>query len=273
MRQPIDIRLQHGVQLILLASGGKDAPDLRRAAVQEHLRVELGRVLLDAREQAVLEEGLGDGDEEGAAEGLEEGDAGRGDGDVDQRQHGLHRDDAALEADADAQAGEDLVAEPLRQRGGEGEGGDQAGADAEEDHAEEHDGRVVADGRDEAAGDDGGDDGGDEEREQLDACMRRRGALDGLEVDGQVEDESEEARAEEAGEAQREGYVAVLEQPRGQRSSVAQPYLRVDEDGDQEAEPDEEADDARVGPRVRRPAPLKGEEETHYGGDEDGCAD
>ena len=81
--------------------------------MQEELRVDTGCVFLNASSEAILEDRLRDGDKDRAAKGLEEGDARCADGHVNKREDGLYHEDAALKADADAGAGEDLVPEPF----------------------------------------------------------------------------------------------------------------------------------------------------------------
>lgn len=100
VRQAIHISLQHGIQLILLSQFPQDAPDLRCSALEEDLCRERGRISLNAAQQAVLEYGLRDCDEERAAERLEEGYAGCADGDVFEGDGGLHDEDGGLETDA-----------------------------------------------------------------------------------------------------------------------------------------------------------------------------
>jgi hypothetical protein len=94
----------------------------------------------------------------------------------------------------------------------------------------------------------------------LDAGVCCCAAFHGLEIDAEVENQHEEACAEETGEGKGAGYVAVLEEPWGKRAFVAEPDLCVDEDYEEEGEADEEADDARVGPGVGCSAPLEGED-------------
>jgi hypothetical protein len=78
--------------------------DLRGAAVDENLRRDAGGVALDALGQAVLEDSLGDGNENGAAEGLKELYAGRGLRNPLVRDAVLDDENAGLEADADSEA-------------------------------------------------------------------------------------------------------------------------------------------------------------------------
>lgn len=181
--QALHVRLKHGLNSILAAHLGQDLSRLRCAAVDEDVGVDANVVLLNLRDEAVLEDSLRDGNEDGAAESLEELDAGRADGNPFLREDGLDDNGANLEAGADAQASEDLVAEPLAQGRVDVKGGDQARTDAEEHHAGDDDVVVLANGRDEASRDDGADDGGEEERKNLDACLDGANTLNGLEVE------------------------------------------------------------------------------------------
>lgn len=106
--------------------------------------------MAQAGSQVVVEEGLADGDEKRAAEGAgeeHERDAG---GDVCFGEDGLRGETALLHAGAEAEAEDDLVADPFGGGGIGSEGGDQAGSDRDEDGAEKHP-RVVPSCR----GDDG----------------------------------------------------------------------------------------------------------------------
>lgn len=193
---------------------------------------ELRFVFLDSGEETVLEDGLRDGDEECTAQGLEEGYAGGGYRDVGEGENGLHYDDATLETDAYAGAAEDLVAEPLAEGGCYGEGRDEAGADREEDHAEEHYGDVESDCCDQASGHYRGYHGADEKGEKLDSCFGCRGAFHGLEVDCEVKDDGEESGAEEERECECKRHIPVLEEPWWKGAFVTESDLRVDEDDD-----------------------------------------
>lgn len=110
--------------------------------------------------------------------------AGGGDRDPFEGDGILDDEHSCLEPDADSQAGDDLVPEPLAQRAVDSQGGDHAGSDGEEDHARQDEGVVVTDDGDEAARADGGDDDRDEHGQELDAGFDGGVAFDGLEVEG-----------------------------------------------------------------------------------------
>lgn len=161
--QPLEVGVQDDIHIIWSPQpsggrGGDHLADLRGANIEKQFRWQARRVFSQGVNETVLEYCLRNGDEDGAADGLEELDAGRGDGDPLEGHDVLDYQNPGLEADADPEAGEDLVAEPGAEGGGEGEGGDHARAGGEEDHAGEDEGVVVADDGDEAAGCDGGDD-------------------------------------------------------------------------------------------------------------------
>ncbi|GJC89739.1 hypothetical protein ColLi_12577 [Colletotrichum liriopes] len=286
--QAVHVGLQHDRDQVRAAHLGQDAADLVRPGVDEDGGVDVGGVLGDPVDEPRLEQRLGNGDHDGAAEGLEELHAGRGNGDVLLGQDGLDDKHADLEPRADAEAGEDLVAEPLAHGRGNVKGRDHAGADGEQDHGGEDDGVVVADGGDQRAAGDGGDDGGQEEGQDLDAGLDGADTLDGLEVERwwlsrtgaarrgaltQVVDEGEEGGAEEAAEEHGADDVAVLEELGGQRALVALPELDADEDDDHEREADKQADDGGAVPGVLGAAPLQSEDQADDGGEEDGGAD
>lgn len=242
--QPGEVRAEHGGGVLLHAHAAQDLADLVRARVDEDLRVHAGGVPPHALDQAVLEDGLRDGDEDGPAEGLEELHARRGDRDVLLREHVLDDQDAQLEAHADAEAREDLVAEPHAGRRVQAEGRDHTGPRCEEHHAGQHDGVVVADDGDERTAQDGRQHRGEEQGQQLDAGLDRAVALDTLEVQGQVVDEREEACAEQRREQHGAEHVSVSEEPRRQGPFVALPELDPNEQDKESTRPDEEADDA-----------------------------
>lgn len=79
---------------------------------------------------------------------------------------------------------QDLIPEPLPHRAIHVQRRQHAGADAEEYHARNDDGVVVADVGDQPPGDHGADHDGEEQRDELDAGVDGRVTLDGLEVEG-----------------------------------------------------------------------------------------
>lgn len=85
-------------------------------------------------------------------------------------QNGLRTDERHLDAQADAEAEEGLVADPLRGAGGSGgvEGCEETGAEGHDERAEEHEGCIVAK---EGCGDaryDGHEDQAEKERDAFD---------------------------------------------------------------------------------------------------------
>ena len=248
--------------------------ETRRADVQDQLRAgELGHLAADVAHELVVEDVLGDGDHEGAAEGVEEHAHGGGGGDVAQGEDGLHGDEGLLHAEAHAQAEDDLVADPLRVGGGGLEGGEEAGADGGEEGGEVVEGHVVADDGGADAGDDVGRDEREDQGDAHDAGLECGGALDRLEPDGQPEDEDEEGAAQAEGEVARRRHVALLDDVEGDGGVGARELLRDDEDDGQHAREHEQEDDAPVGPRVGDAAPLEAEEAAHDVRDEDASPD
>lgn len=102
--------------------------------------------------------------------------------------HDLHGDERDLYPRPGAEACEDLVANPLSRTGIDLQRFEQAGPDGEDCCAKPHEGRVPAEGGDEAAGDDGGEGGANEVGDGADAGSFGGGAFDGLEVEGEIED-------------------------------------------------------------------------------------
>lgn len=207
------VRRQDSGQL----SRGRDFADMRGAGGDDERGVDADRVSGDFGDERVGEDVLGDGDGDGAAEGVEE------DGDrvcgtcqsaerwhaerssegrdrcglrtsgrhVLRAEHDLHGDERDLYPRPGADARDDLVADPLGRAGIDLQRFEQAGADRENGCAEPHEGRVPAEGGDEAADDDGGDGDADEVGNGADAGSFGGGAFDGLEVEGEVEDVSD----------------------------------------------------------------------------------
>ena len=78
--------------------GRRDLADVGGAGVDDDERVDGGGEAGQFLDQGVGEDVLGDGDADGAAEGVEENGDGAADGDVDFLEHGLHRDEGDLDA-------------------------------------------------------------------------------------------------------------------------------------------------------------------------------
>jgi hypothetical protein len=113
-------------------------------------------------------------------------------------QHDLYGDEGDLNTGAGADAGEQLVSDPLPGVGRYVQGVDQACADREDRRAGPHEGGVVSDGGDGAADDDGGKRDADEIGDGADAGTLGGGALHGLEVEGEEEDVGVHAHYEKA---------------------------------------------------------------------------
>ena len=123
---------------------GDDCADQRGAGVENLVGVEVGHGLQEALEQLVGLDVLGDGDHDGAAEGLAEDDDGGAGGHVGLLQDCLHGDQGQLHAAADADAIDDLVADPGGVVGADLEGRHETGANAHHDAGEDQPGHVVA---------------------------------------------------------------------------------------------------------------------------------
>ena len=114
MPQALPVRVKHGSCVLLHVHSLEDVTNLRRSSVDEDGPVYARCVSGDSVNQAVLEDGLRDGDEDGAAEGLEELDTRGGDGDVFVGKDCLDDEDSDLEADTNTEAWSVSVSCPVK---------------------------------------------------------------------------------------------------------------------------------------------------------------
>jgi hypothetical protein len=149
--------------------------------------------------EVVREDVLADRYKESSAEELEEQDASGAGGNVFERKHGLRSHDGLLEAEADTQAEDDLVADPLGGWGAGGKGCEHATADGHQDCGEEDKWHVVSEGDGEDPGCDGGKDLGHNQRNIIDARLHCADTVDSLEPDWKIIDHNEESTAEAEG--------------------------------------------------------------------------
>ena len=227
----------------------------------------------DVANQPVRQHAITHGDEDRRAEELEEEHERRRDGDLRDVEDGLDDDLGLLEAEADAEADEDLVSDPFGVAGVAVKGRQEARADGRQRGAGEHEGGVVPRLGDEGAGDDGAEDARDQEGDVADAGLVRADALDGLEPDGEVVDDHEEGRAHAEGEDPRGPDAPPPHHARVDRGGFRPPELDADEDDEADAEDDEEGDDPAAGPGVGGPAPLQRDEEADDPREEEGGAE
>lgn len=178
------VRLKDKLQGVQATDACKHRLDLRSTAVDEELRVDASVVLGKLVDESVLEERLGNGDKYCASQDLEKLHASSADWNPFLGEHRLHNQDAGLESSSDAQAGEDLVSEPLLQRGVDGESRNHTASDGVQNRGREDEVVVVANDGDETARNDGHEDAGEEEWQDLDTGCDGTNTLDGLEVDG-----------------------------------------------------------------------------------------
>lgn len=243
---------------------GDDAPQVGGADVGD-------KVCVDARDppqaggELVVEHVVGDADEDGATQGLREEHHAHAGRDVLARQDGLRGHAGLLHAKPETQTPEDLVPDPFGVGRRGGEGGDESCADRGHDARDVQKVSEVAEfpGREarEHAGDGYAQHGGDVHN----ARVHGRGALDGLEPDGQEVDQRHHLGAAEEGIARPRDDGAMLHQARGDGRELLAPVLDVDKDNGKDTKEDQEDDDAGVGPRVRRPAPLQSQKEADDG--------
>lgn len=184
MAQTGIVRLKDSFQSIQATDACKHRLDLRSTAVDEELSVDASVVLGKLVDESVFEERLGNGNKYRASQDLEKLHASSADGNPFLGEDRLHNQNAGLESSSDAQAGEDLVSEPLLYRGVDGESRNHAAADGVQNRGWEDEVVVVANDGDEATRNDGHEDAGQQKRQDLDTSCDGTYTLDGLEVDG-----------------------------------------------------------------------------------------
>ena len=165
-------------------------PQIRRTCVRHNTAIKSRRILWNLFSQRVNEDILCDGNRQSATEGIEKHDAGIGGRHVFFVCNDLHRDKGDLNTSSCADTGEDLVADPLTRGGANFECVQHAGTDGKDGAAEPHEGCVPSDGGDEATDDNGRAGDADKVGNGADTGLFGCGALDGLEVEGEVEDMS-----------------------------------------------------------------------------------
>jgi len=244
-------------------SSRERGPQLSGAGSNDRSRVHAGNVFRHGVKQAVRKDGLTDGDQGGAGHALEEDHHSRDAGHVGLRHHGLPHDDRDLDAQAEADARQRLVADPRAARRALLQRVDEAGAHRVE-HAAQHQ------QRDEVAGDgDGGARHDAEERDAedegdvVDAGLGCRHAGHDLEVDGQVVQQQQEGAGVEGLEHGQEAERAAADESRYDQRPVAHPDLVGYEQRQQQHEAYDHADHVRAVPALRRAAPLQREDEAH----------
>lgn len=183
MAQTGIVRLENNFKGIQATDAFKHRLDLRSTAVDEKLRVDASVALGKLVDESVLEEGLSNSDEYCASQDLEKLHTSSADRNPFLREDRLHNQDAGLESSSDAQAGDDLVSEPLSQRGVDGERRNHAASDGIQNHGWEDEEVVVADNWDEATRDDGHEHAGKEQRQDFNTGGDGTYTLDGLEVE------------------------------------------------------------------------------------------
>lgn len=160
--QTLHICLKDSVEGIHAAHLLEDIFDFGGSAVDEDGRVDADVIALELINEAVLEKSLGNCDEDGATEGLEELDTGSADRNPFLRENSLNDQDTNLETSTDTETSNNLISKPLPERRVNIEGGEHAGADSVENHAGNDDGTVVTDGSNDTTGDNGAENGGEE---------------------------------------------------------------------------------------------------------------
>lgn len=160
--QALHICLKNSVEGIHAAHPLKDILDFGGSAIDEDGRVDADIVALELIDEAVLEKSLGNCDEDGATQGLEELDTGSADRDPFLRENSLNDQDTNLETGTNTETSDDLISKPLPERRVNIEGGEHAGADSVENHAGDDDGTIVADGGNNTTSDNGAENCGEE---------------------------------------------------------------------------------------------------------------
>lgn len=219
--------------------------------------------------ELVLEDVLGDADEESTAEGLGEHHDGGADSNVSVFEGGLDGNHGLLHADADTEAEEDLVADPFAVAGVDFKGGEETSTNGHHDGRGDHEGCVVSEEGDETTRDDGHEDDGQNHGNVLNTGLDGGCALNGLEPDGEVEDHDEEGGTESGSEPGTGPDCTVLEDAGRDSGSLLLPDLDTDESSNENAEENKQGDDAAVAPGELGATPLQGEEEGDNTGDEE----
>ncbi len=278
---------------------------LRGADLQYDVRAQARRRLAQARHEPVREDVLPHRHEQRAAERLHKHHHGRARRHVVQRQHRLHGNQRLLQAQADADAVERLVADPLRRRRVHLKRRQQAGANRPDDRRGKHEWRVVSEDRDQAAGQNRHNDDAEHHGNVVDARLHGRHALDRLEPNGYVKDEHlimtatrgqssaahknppksytgarsqqkwityEEGSTHCKGVARAKGDAALLDNARRQGCDVPLHKLQDDKGNDENTKQHEERNNARILPAVLGAAPLQRQQQTDNGWDEDSGA-
>lgn len=110
------------------------------------------------------------------------------------------------------------------------------------------------------------------ERDDQQPGVGGRGAVDGLEEEGQEADGAEHGDAERQPDAAGQGEGAEAEQPQGQQGLGGAPFDH-DEGGDQDRGGNDEPDDGGGAPGILRATPGGGEHDRRDRGGEHGGAD
>ena len=151
-----------------------------------------------------------------------------------------------------------MVPDPHADRRVDVEREDHACADAEDGATDPHERGVRAEGRDQAAGNDGGDGDADEVRDASNPRLFGRDAFDGLEVEGEIVDVGVKGAGDEAVENSTRAHASLAAQDSGwHRCEVLQVELKTGEDDDEQSEPEQTAPHSTVGPRIDGAAPLQ----------------
>ena len=147
-----------------------DVSEIRGARIDHHACVQAWHFCRkQSCNQATREHVLADRDKHGPAKLLAKEHQRYAGGNVDLVEASLRRHGALLHAEADAEADEDLVADPLGVAGVSVEGREEAGGDGYDDSGGKHKGDVVAEALGAATGEDGADDEGEDEGDGHDA--------------------------------------------------------------------------------------------------------
>lgn len=215
----------------------------------------------DVADHGVDKGRLGAGDEERAAEALEEEQHAGGRAQVCRVGHGLDGNHGDLERRTPTGAGDDLVSDPFPAGRVGAQSVQQTGADGGDGCAAEQQRLVVSGDADQGAAGDGGKGHGNDKGQVADAAHGRVGAVDGLEVDGDVVDGGEEAAGLDKGNQTHDPVGALGEQLWRHHGVFALEPLAEGPGADDEGEADQEADDNGRVPGVRNASVLHRQDE------------
>lgn len=162
-----------------------------------------------------------------------------------------------------------MIPDPLRAACFWGPGRQKTRADGHKYRRNDHKGSIIAQLCDASSRTDRAHHDGKDKGNVVDPGLEGRDAFDGLEPDGDVVEEQEETGAKEEDIRTSGPDTAVGHKAWVDRCDLRLPELDSNEGNDADAKSDKETDDSRVGPSIGQTAPLKREQHSDNGRDEE----